>query len=75
MKGFSSGTTVLHLNKDGILNYKFALPQTGIIEKIDDFLSSTLLSINLDDEKSIAIEHVRNTLLPKLMSGNILFGN
>lgn len=70
-KSYTSGTTVLHLNKNGILNYRFALPNDTILDKI----TRTLHCIITQKDKNTALHKtlvaIRDALLPKLMSGEI----
>jgi type I restriction enzyme S subunit len=69
--GFSNGSTVLHLSKDAIPSYEFFLPP---IEKIVDF-TNTAKGILNKKFKNISqirtLETLRDTLLPKLMSGEV----
>ena len=70
-EGYSTGSTVLALPKDAILNYKIAMPPKELLNKFfsidEDFFmqSQTLIS---------TMKYLRNTreaLLPKLMSGEL----
>lgn len=70
--GYTSGTTVLHLNKKAILEYKIALPCEE--NRLKDFSSIIeplfkLVSENINENRILNIS--RDSLLPKLMSGDV----
>lgn len=69
--GLSNGSTVLHLSKEAIPSYEFFLPPK---EKIDAFTQQAkcLLGKKFKNISQIyTLEKLRDTLLPKLMSGEI----
>jgi type I restriction enzyme, S subunit len=69
--GYTSGTTVLHLAKDGVPNYHFVLPSKDILEKFDKSILS-IMKKNRDNNYQIhSLKKTRDILLPKLMSGEI----
>ncbi|MBT6647050.1 MAG: restriction endonuclease subunit S [Thaumarchaeota archaeon] len=69
--GYTNGTNVLHLGKDGIPNYQFLLPPKKILEKFNQ-LVSTLIQNNHNNHCHIqTLTKTRDALLPKLMSGEI----
>lgn len=68
--GYTSGTTVLHMNKKAILEYKIALPNKEcILKDFSRFVEPLfkLLSNNINENRFLNI--TRDSLLPKLMSG------
>lgn len=69
--GFATGTTVLALPKDAILNHSIVLPNIKLInvfnDKIEPLLALTYKSI----EQSHTLALLRDALLPKLLSGEI----
>lgn len=70
--GLTSGTTVLHLNKKGILNYKVALPiDSYLLEKISCFIEPLIKYMSEIYSENERLSQLRDTLLPKLMSGEI----
>ena len=69
--GYTSGTTVLHLNKDGLLNYEFAMPSKDLLEKFTSVAAPIFSKIEFNENNSITLAKLRDTILPKLMSGEI----
>jgi len=70
--GLTSGTTVLHLNKKGILNYKVALPiDSYLLEKISCFIEPLIKYMSEIYSENQRLSQLRDTILPKLMSGEI----
>lgn len=70
--GYANGTTVLHLSKKAIPEYRLPLPID--FEKVKEFsvianATTSKISLNKDAIKSLA--ETRDTLLPKLMSGQL----
>lgn len=69
--GLSNGSTVLHLSKEAIPTYEFFLPPE---EKINAFTKQAkiLLGKKFDNITQVrTLEKLRDTLLPKLMSGEV----
>src|SRR5699024_9937103 len=74
-EGVATGTTVLHLPKPAIDNFKMLYPNDDVIDKFTNLVSPILSYINqliLQNEK---LEEIRDTLLPKLISGEIRVGD
>ncbi len=67
----SNGSTVLHLSKDGIPSYKFCLPDVLLVSKFEKIIIPMFEKTNLNWQESIDITTIRDTLLPKLISGKI----
>lgn len=70
--GYISGSTVLHLNKKCIPDYKIALPNDEsslheISEKFDRFMEQ----IKVDNQQIQTLTTLRDTLLPWLISGKV----
>jgi type I restriction enzyme S subunit len=67
----TSGTTVLHLAKDGVGSFMFASPPIELIRayaEIADSISARLQT-NIDQMRTLAT--LRDTLLPRLISGQL----
>jgi type I restriction enzyme S subunit len=67
----TTGTTVLHLSKEAVPSFAFALPPVQLIREFDSLANPALSRIQASDEQSETIAVLRDTLLPKLMSGEI----
>ena len=67
----TSGTTVLHLAKEAVPSFKFGLPPAQLVETFDSVASRTLNRIQAMEEESATLSALRDTLLPKLISGQL----
>jgi type I restriction enzyme S subunit len=70
--GYSNGTTVLHLSKKAIPEYRLPLPKD--FEKVKEFsaiANSTTSKISLNKDAIKSLGETRDILSPKLMSGQI----
>ena len=70
-KNYSSGTTVLHLNKNGILNYRFALPDNSVLDKISRILNCIIVQKDKSIAQHKTLVKIRDLLLPKIINGEI----
>ena len=70
--GYVNGTTVLHLSKKALPEYLLRLPHDfTVIQPLDDAVSSMYQQMALNIDESVRLAALRNSLLPKLMSGEI----
>jgi type I restriction enzyme S subunit len=70
--GYSNGTTVLHLSKKAIPEYKIALPMDLKFTKEFSYLAYSFTNkISNNITQIQALQNTRDTLLPKLMSGKL----
>ena len=69
--GYADGTTVLHLNKDGVPSYQFALPPEKIRSLFDSVAEPLFAKIESNENESRTLAQTRDRLLPKLLSGEI----
>ena len=69
--GYADGTTVLHLSKDGVPSYQFALPPEEIRSLFDSIAEPIFAKIESNENESRTLAQTRDTLLPKLLSGEI----
>ena len=72
--GYATGTTVLHLSKDGIPNYQFALPTEAVRRLFDSIVKPLFAKIESNESQSRTLTQIRDKLLPKLLSGEIRVG-
>jgi type I restriction enzyme S subunit len=69
--GCTNGTTVNMLSKDGLQTPKFKLPPKELIDKFEQFASPIFDKMELLYEESRTLASLRDTLLPKLMRGEV----
>lgn len=70
--GYSNGTTVLHLSKKAIPEYIIYLPKDfNRVKEFSEISNSTTNKISLNKDKIKILTQTRDTLLQKLMSGEI----
>lgn len=67
-EGFSTGTTVLALPRDGLSKYRFCLPDESLLEKFSIQISPILSAIEANNRQSRSLGATRDTLLPKLLA-------
>lgn len=73
--GYTSGTTVLHLSKNWIVNHSILTPPQNIIEKFDNFCRNVFKKVNENIQETNTLEDIKTLLLPKLLSGEIDVSN
>lgn len=70
--GYVNGTTVLHLSKKALPEYKLIYPKDSkVLEPLNDAIESLYKQIALNIEENIRLEKVRDIILPKLIAGII----
>ncbi len=69
--GYKTGTTVLHLNKNCFKDFNIKLPDIDIIEKFEKIAEINYKKISSNLEENNILTQLRDTLLPKLMNGEI----
>lgn len=67
----STGTTVLHLSKNAVPDYKFILANEGLVNIYAQYAKSIFSKINTAIEENNCLSELRDALLPKLLSGEI----
>jgi len=67
--GFATGTTVLALPRDAILDYQVVNPGNRLIDAFADQLEPMLALQYVNDKQSHTLATLRDALLPKLLSG------
>lgn len=73
--GNATGTTVLALPKETIENYVIKIPDNEILQLFDNIAESIQSKKNQILLENIKLEQLRDTLLPKLMNGEIDLDN
>ena len=69
--GFATGTTVLALPRDAVLNVRFPGAPRALVAAFDEFAMPILEREWKSADDSRALAAVRNSLLPKLISGEL----
>ena len=67
----TTGTTVLHLGKEAIPSYRFVLPPREIVRHFDVAASNGVALAHAIEDESERLVALRDTLLPKLISGEL----
>ena len=67
----TTGTTVLHLSKDAVPSFRFACPPPKLVKLFDSLASSVLHRLQAIQQESDVLATLRDTLLPKLISGEL----
>ncbi|MDD6206511.1 restriction endonuclease subunit S [Succinivibrio sp.] len=65
------GTVFGSINKDALNNLSIKIPDETIIDNIDEILSPLDLKIKNNFMENLALKNIRDSILPKLMSGEI----
>lgn len=73
--GNSNGTTVLHLSKKALPGYDFKLPPSLLVNKFTAIAEPLLEKKNNNQKLIQQLENLRDTLMPKLMSGLVRVEN
>ena len=71
VQSYKSGTTVSHLGKSDIDRFKFVTPPLDIIENFSKIVEPMKEEVVNRAKESRRLAELRDTLLPKLMSGEI----
>lgn len=69
--GYKTGTTVLHLNKNCFKDFHIKLPDFDKIENFEKVVETNYKKISYNLEENNTLTQLRDTLLPKLMNGEI----
>jgi type I restriction enzyme S subunit len=69
--GYTNGTTVLHLDSMVMNNYIFVKPDSILVKKFGQLIQMHLNQKKINEEKIVSLIEIRDSLLPKLMSGKI----
>ncbi len=71
IKGFASGTLVLHLNTNGIDWYKTFIPPNNLLNKFSNILAPIQRKKELITLENQELAKLRDWLLPMLMNGQV----
>jgi len=71
IKDNTTGTSIPHADKAKILNYNLVVPDEQLILKYDDWYFPIFETKRTNDKQSATLAKTRDSLLPKLLSGEI----
>ena len=69
--GYTSGTTVLHLAKNASAKFEVSIPPAGLVNRFSKISSNLMKRIFVAEKESETLSELRDTLLPKLISGEL----
>jgi len=69
--GFATGTTVLALPRDAVLDYQVVNPGDALIREFTEQIEPMLATKYANDKQSCTTALLRDALLPRLLSGEI----
>ena len=70
--GYVNGTTVLHLSKKALPEYKLFLPSDfSTLKPLDEVVTALYKQVSSNISENTYLEELRESLLPKLMSGEL----
>lgn len=70
--GYVNGTTVLHLSKKALPEYKLFLPSDfSTLKPLDEVVTALYKQVSSNISENTYLEELRGSLLPKLMSGEL----
>lgn len=67
----ATGTTVTGIRQSELRKVRVLKPKKYLQDQFQEFISTVLKKINLNEEENFRLINLRDTLLPKLMSGEI----
>ena len=74
--GYVNGTTVLHLSKKALPEYKLFLPSDfSTLKPLDEVVTALYKQVSSNISENTYLEELRESLLPKLMSGELDVSN
>ncbi len=71
VQGYTNGTTVNSLAKEGLERPTFKLPPKALVEKFDAIVAPLFVRQEANYEETQTLTALRDTLLPKLMRGEV----
>ena len=71
IKGVSGGTTFAEISKKTFKSIKMVVPDKGIVNAFSSICAKYLDKVTLNTEENNSLTSLRNSLLPKLISGEL----
>lgn len=70
-EGFATGTTVLALPRDAVLDYEISTPPPELLQMFYEQVHTMLQKVQSNIKESRTLASLRDSLLPKLMRGEV----
>lgn len=70
-QGYATGTTVLALPRDAVLDHTVAIPPESLRRAFMAFVEPTLMRVQQNEAECRTLAELRDLLLPKLVSGEL----
>jgi type I restriction enzyme S subunit len=71
VSGIVNGAVQLKINQKNLLNFELIIPSNNILEKLDLIIQPLLFKLRINSDQIQTLKKTRDTLLPKLMSGQL----
>ncbi|MHC5728854.1 MAG: restriction endonuclease subunit S domain-containing protein, partial [Nostoc sp.] len=68
---FNAGSAVPTLNRNHVHSLPEIIPPISIVEAFEDLVISMFRKCRANEKQSVTLTSIRDTLLPKLLSGEI----
>jgi type I restriction enzyme S subunit len=72
--GYASGTTVFHLSSKAVPEFRFALAPKELVKRFSKVVDGLTAKIRQAFSEAEDLSEIRDSLLPKLLSGNLRVG-
>ncbi|QNH04127.1 restriction endonuclease subunit S [Pseudomonas sp. B11D7D] len=69
--GYATGTTVLALPRDALEEHCVVIPSHSLLMEFSDVVSPLLVTIHENEKRATVLAKLRDTLLPRLISGQL----
>ena len=71
-QGYANGTTVIHLSRKAIPEFKYVIPPVHILDDFNSIIKNVFNKLRNNDLQARTLSQIRDSLLPRLMSGKIM---
>ena len=71
VEGYTNGTTVLHLGKGALEEFRTVLPREQLIYQFEKLADSFRMQIQASTLENLKFQEIRDALLPRLISGEL----
>ena len=70
-QGYANGTTVIHLSRKAIPEFKYVIPPFHILDDFNSIIKNIFNELRNNDLQARTLSQIRDSLLPRLMSGKL----